>query len=677
MASRNDITRAKAAATRLFGNSYTVATTLAPQGQNGFCVNILLERGTERFLLKCISKSKVDAGRDIATTLDEVRSGMTVQSDIFVTLLQVEEDTEFVYLLFPFINGVNLRDYIETNGLLSEADTVRVLQQLLEGVAHLSQHGITHQDIKPENILVMDGLRIKLLDFGSSRFKKHSYRGRTNTNRLYSSPEQILASRPGNLEMLRLTCDEKSDVYAVGLIGYWLLEGRNAFDNNDTKISDHAFTPITRADVSDSLKNIIHVILSRHQRHRPKAVDAIGALITGVLTVPLDFRRDFFYTATSGSIKTLINAFKLEPDLFQGVIIGASKIPQTDIDFVRSGPLITIIDPQAYFLQSPTRMNTKFKELPYYILVADENGIVSFDSIRTNLEEFVRLAIEFQLVNGADIICPPFISVVEFNDESWLLNNDIAETTLRLADQIRPDAKVLYGISVAENILTSDVSRGRILDQITSPQWSSRVAGYIVMLESETEVLSNEPWLASSKDFVINLLSAGLPVVWNHAPLPASLLSFRGISIGTGESQSQRCFSISHVDASIRRTSPTFYIPQMYTRINWPAGFETLQRERYRRLNELYCNDSCCSDFNFNNPTTRDQIVLKTHMLIQIAKQYRDNNSADIVRANIETAKAHYASLANDPSEFVRLTLRNEFKQNNPNRLDNWLNAFF
>lgn len=89
-------------------------------------------------------------------------------------IIKVYDFTEDVskneaYLIMEYFEGLNLDEYIEKNGVLSEKDSAIVLYQVLSSVQYLHELGIAHRDIKPENILINEDKEIKIIDFNISK----------------------------------------------------------------------------------------------------------------------------------------------------------------------------------------------------------------------------------------------------------------------------------------------------------------------------------------------------------------------------------------------------------------------------------------------------------------------------------------------------------------------------
>jgi len=133
------------------------------------------------------------------------------------------------YLVMEHVPGEPIDLYCDQKGL-SIADRLRVFQRVCEAVQHAHQQLIVHRDLKPTNILVTSDGAPKLLDFGLAKLLDPHGRafdsnltaeGRVMGTIAYAAPEQV--SSAGARQ------DTRSDVYALGMILYRLLAGREAY----------------------------------------------------------------------------------------------------------------------------------------------------------------------------------------------------------------------------------------------------------------------------------------------------------------------------------------------------------------------------------------------------------------------------------------------------------------
>ncbi|MFQ5507043.1 MAG: serine/threonine-protein kinase, partial [Planctomycetota bacterium] len=86
--------------------------------------------------------------------------------------------------------------------------------QLLAGLAHAHEHRIIHCDIKPENLILFRGVRLRLTDFGIARFALRTLQGSGSGTIGYIAPEQAMG-KPSF----------RSDVFSAGLVIYRMLSG--------------------------------------------------------------------------------------------------------------------------------------------------------------------------------------------------------------------------------------------------------------------------------------------------------------------------------------------------------------------------------------------------------------------------------------------------------------------
>ena len=140
-------------------------------------------------------------------------------------------DTGFgtqAYFAMEFIQGETLKQYCDSHQV-GAGQRLELLALVAEAVHHAHQRGIIHRDLKPGNILVDETGQPKVLDFGVARMSDNDtfLTRRTDAGQLigtlaYMSPEQVSADPP--------ELDIRSDVYALGVIGYELLAGRPPYN---------------------------------------------------------------------------------------------------------------------------------------------------------------------------------------------------------------------------------------------------------------------------------------------------------------------------------------------------------------------------------------------------------------------------------------------------------------
>jgi hypothetical protein len=132
-------------------------------------------------------------------------------------------DQGHVYIAYEFVPGRTLRHALQ-NGELDDRAAVEAAAQILEGLAHAHSQGIVHRDVKPSNVLLVDGpdVSVRLLDFGLALVTEEetlTAAGDVPGTLAYISPERLAGK----------TAESATDVWSVGVLLWEALAGRHPF----------------------------------------------------------------------------------------------------------------------------------------------------------------------------------------------------------------------------------------------------------------------------------------------------------------------------------------------------------------------------------------------------------------------------------------------------------------
>src|SRR5579862_5362909 len=148
-------------------------------------------------------------------------------------------------MIMEFVEGHSLNELLVI-GRFDEARAVHITNQVLNALAHAHRLGVVHRDVKPSNILVGSGDRVKLTDFGiASRTgdPKLTAAGTAIGSLYYMSPEQMKAE----------PIDARSDLYSVGATLYEMITGIRP-------VPGESFYSILRAHAETRPKPMIHLV---------------------------------------------------------------------------------------------------------------------------------------------------------------------------------------------------------------------------------------------------------------------------------------------------------------------------------------------------------------------------------------------------------------------------------
>jgi TolB-like protein/Tfp pilus assembly protein PilF len=162
--------------------------------------------------------------------LREIRVAAQLQHPNIVPVFESGESGGVVYYVMPYIKGASLRERIEREGPLPIADAVRIAREVAEALDHAHRAGIVHRDIKPDNIMLADGMAV-VADFGIARAIEESGGKITETGLalgtpMYMSPEQASGSQQ---------VDGRTDIYALGCVLYEMLAGTPPFSGTNAQ----------------------------------------------------------------------------------------------------------------------------------------------------------------------------------------------------------------------------------------------------------------------------------------------------------------------------------------------------------------------------------------------------------------------------------------------------------
>lgn len=246
-----------------------------------------------------------------------------------VNIYDVGMEDGINYIVMELAEGITLKEYIRKKGYLSPKETVEISTQIASAISHAHKNHIIHRDIKPQNILVSDTGIIKVTDFGIAKATSSNTVTSTATamgSVHYISPEQAKGR----------FCDEKSDIYSLGITMYEMVTGHVPFDheNGVTIALMHLQNEITppsqiRDGIPDSLEKIILKCTMKKPEERYQTADDLIA----------DLR--LVFEDTSGGYVGVVPAIDDSPTIMidQNELTQRINIPKKDQKIQQEEPL--------------------------------------------------------------------------------------------------------------------------------------------------------------------------------------------------------------------------------------------------------------------------------------------------------------------------------------------------
>ena len=181
----------------------------------------------EYFACKIIQRSCLQINNLETRFEHEIRIIQQLHHPNIVQLIDIFKDENNYYVILEFCQNGELFQYIIQHQHLEEKIAVVFIRQILEALKYIHSMGICHRDLKPENLLLDQYARIKISDFGLSRF--YGQNGLVYTpcgSPCYASPECISGKPYSGIT---------SDIWSVGVISYAMLTGHLPWTKRNQK----------------------------------------------------------------------------------------------------------------------------------------------------------------------------------------------------------------------------------------------------------------------------------------------------------------------------------------------------------------------------------------------------------------------------------------------------------
>lgn len=190
--------------------------------------------------------------------------------------------TGLPYLVMEYVEGQDLRHVLETSAPLSVKDTLNILTAVFDGLAAAHLAGITHRDMKPENVLISSRGVVKIGDFGLAKMMSTQT---TGTSGLMLATAAYVAPETLESDVVSPT----ADVYSVGMMAWEMLTGDIPFrsENPMTMVFKHVNQDVPSLSSIDPqfarpVVELVATLTSRSAASRPQDGQAAGKLVAQV-----------------------------------------------------------------------------------------------------------------------------------------------------------------------------------------------------------------------------------------------------------------------------------------------------------------------------------------------------------------------------------------------------------
>ena len=212
----------------IFASRYEIIEKLG-RGGMGKVYRVFDKKIDEEVALKLL-KPEIAADKKIIERFkNELKFARKISHRNVCRMYDLSEEEGTSYITMEYVPGEDLKGMVKMMGRLSPGKSISIAKQVCEGLAEAHRLGVVHRDLKPQNIMIDKGGNARIMDFGIARSLEE--KGITGAGVMIGTPEYMSPEQVEGEE-----ADQRSDIYALGVILYEMLTGKVPFEG-DTPLS--------------------------------------------------------------------------------------------------------------------------------------------------------------------------------------------------------------------------------------------------------------------------------------------------------------------------------------------------------------------------------------------------------------------------------------------------------
>lgn len=264
---------------RLILDRYRIIERIARGGMGEVYKAEHVERDLEQYVaVKFLHRRFANEPSFSARFFNEARYSARIRHPNAVRVFDrgsLEDGTLFIVM--EYVRGESLSRYIKRVGMIDIAPAIRIATQIASVLAEAHQSGVIHRDVKPDNIMLMKSARpgfphVTVLDFGIAKMFDDDRGHQTDTNVIFGTPEYMSPEQGRGHPY-----DHRVDIYALGLLIYYMLVGKPPFTGKDkvAVVHQQCYEPVpllhtqTSQPVPASLSSLVARMVAKDPAERP------------------------------------------------------------------------------------------------------------------------------------------------------------------------------------------------------------------------------------------------------------------------------------------------------------------------------------------------------------------------------------------------------------------------
>jgi len=257
-----------------FAERYEVLEELGKGGM-GEVYRVKDEKLDEEMALKVVKPEIAAYKGTIERFKNELKLSRKIGHRHVCRMYDLNEEGDTPYITMEYVKGYDLKSAIRKKGKFEEAELIAIAKQVCEGLAEAHELGVVHRDLKPQNIMLDENSRAKIMDFGIARLVEAP--GVTQSGVMIGTPDYMSPEQAEGKEI-----DQRTDIYSLGVILYEMVTGSVPFKGDSalsvalkhkTKLPSDPRK--LNPELSENLGRLILICMEKDRERRYQSAQAL------------------------------------------------------------------------------------------------------------------------------------------------------------------------------------------------------------------------------------------------------------------------------------------------------------------------------------------------------------------------------------------------------------------